>query len=425
MSRRRQRRSSNSSNKRYELGWVGLFLAATVSFIVASFLRDAEGLAYGFVGGFVWLVFLLFAFFLTLVYLAQFVVPLEEEITWSDSIDLILRHYMMRGKLFFANLFTPKPDIKEESPLPASFKKLQVGFVPSHNALPVLRGNGFSRAAGPGFVVLYKGEQVKEIVDLRPHVRSQPIRFITRDGIPVESTVGVTFQVRQPSEIQENDRRPYPYDPNAIFNVIYFYSLSDEQATQLWSEQVCPRAAALVVEQLSRHTLDEMYHSEQNGRILLRQIGEDVKQALQGTLAAQGINLIGVGVGHLQPPDPVKEQALRSWQTAWERKIAVQEGFGRAEALRRIKRRRARAQIEIINNILESIDTMRQVEDATLSEIIMLRMIEVLEDTAQDTTAHKLFPEPTISKLVLDATSEMRQLLEGPKAADGKEKKDT
>ncbi len=384
-------------------------------------LRDFLGLAYGLVGGIVWLVFLGMAFLFTLIYLAQFVVPMGEDIGWSDSIDMIVRHYNVRGKLFLESLFsTPKEDKQTGPPLPVSFKKLQAGFVASHDVLAVVRGNGYSRAAGPGFVVLYKGEQVLEAIDLRPHVRSQTVQVITRDGIPIETTVGVTFEVRRQSGLHDEDRRPYPYDRNAIFDVTYFYSMRDERSQQVWSEQVCPRAAALVIERLSRHTLDQIYNSEQNGRLLLREIAEDVKQALHETLHSKGIDLLSVGIGHLEPPDQVKEQSLRSWQAAWERRIAVQEGLGRAEALRLVKHRRARAQIEIISNILESIDAMREVEDATLSEIIMLRMIEVLEDTAHDTTVHKLFPETTISKLVLDATSEMRQLLEGPKPADGK-----
>lgn len=420
MRRRRQRRTNKNDERRYELGWVGLVLAFVVFLVIGSLLGDARGMAYEMLGGTVWTVFLGITFLLVLLYFAQFVLPQGEESGWSEGIDMVRRHYILRGNRFLKNMTSsPQAEKPPESSLPVSFKKLQAGFVPSHQVLAIGRGSGFSRAAGPGFVVLYKGEQVKEAIDLRPQVRGQSIRAITRDGIPVETMVGVTFTVRRQSEDQPQNGRPYSYDRAAIFEVAYFHSMSAQEGQQMWTEQVAPRAVALVTDRLARHSLDDLYNSEQNGRLLLNEISEDVRNTLSEALRGNGIELMEIGIGHLRPPVQVQEQRVRSWQSGWERRIKVREGVGQAEALRLIKRRRARAQIEIINNILESIDAMRYVEDATLSEIIMLRMIQVLEETAEDESIRKLLPEQVISKLVLDASSEMRQLLEGPKS-DGK-----
>jgi regulator of protease activity HflC (stomatin/prohibitin superfamily) len=418
LSKRRQRRVKNKTARRADLGWVGLFLALVTSFAIGSFLGDARGVPYDLLGGFFWAGMLLALFVLVLLYYAQFVLPLGEGDSWFEGIDMIWRHYLLRGSLFLKELGTPAEEEKqEEGALPVSFKKLKAGFVTSHNALAVARGNSYARAAGPGFVMLAKKEHIKETIDLRPQVRSQIIKANTRDGIPFETTVSVSFRVRQQNSGQGNDQRPYPYDREAIFHVSYLDSMSEDNKPQPWVEQVSPRAAALLLDKLALHKLDQLYNSEQNGRLLLQGIAEEIEQSLANWLSARGIELLGVGIGHLRPPVQIKEQRVRSWQAGWERRIKVQEGIGRAEALRRVKQTRARAQIEIINNILESIDAMRLAEDTNLSEIIMLRMIEVLEETAQDAMVRKLFPEQVISKLVMDASSEMRQLLKGPETA--------
>jgi hypothetical protein len=417
LSRNRRRRSRRTSNGRADLGLVGLVLAGIVSFAIGSFLRDHAGVPYNFFGGFFWVVILLITFATVLFYLAQFVLPRDDESdSWIEGTRMIWRHYVLRGDLFLKQYFPDPDDNKkqEESKLPVSFKKLKAGFVPSHEVLAIARGKEFRRPAGPGFVVLAKGEHVKELIDLRPHARSQQIKANTRDGIPVEATVGVTFEVWQLTSPPDNDLRPYPYDRQAIFPISYLHSMGEGDKPQPWTEQVCPQAAALVVEKLATYPLDRLYNSGENGRLLLSEIGQEIKEEMEKELQKKGINLIGVGIGHLQPPSPIKEQRIRSWQAGWERKITVREGHRQANVLRSVKLKRAQAQVEIINNILESIDATHHIEDSNLSEIIMLRMLEVLEQTAQDVMVRKLSAERGISELVLDASSEMRQLLRGP-----------
>jgi hypothetical protein len=396
---------------------VGLVLAGIVSFAIGSFLRDYAGVPYNLFGGFFWVVILLITFATVLFYLAQFVLPLDDESdSWIEGTRMIWRHYVLRGDLFLKQYF-PDPDDtekQEESKLPVSFKKLKAGFVLSHEVLAIARGKEFRRPAGPGFVVLAKGEHVKESIDLRPHARSQPIKANTRDGIPLEANVGVTFEVRQLTPPPDNDLRPYPYDRQAIFPISYLHSMGEGDKPQPWTQQICPQAAALAVEKLATHPLDRLYNSGENGRLLLNEIGQTIKRELEEELQEKGINLIGVGIGHLKPPAPIQEQRIRSWQAGWERKILVREGHRQANVLRSVKLKRAQAQVEIINNILESIDATNHIEDSSLSEIIMLRMLEVLEQTAQDVMVRKLGAEHGISELVLDASSEMRQLLRGP-----------
>jgi hypothetical protein len=399
------------------MGWVGLLLALIVAGAIGSMLQDAVGVPYGLFGALVWAGILAAAFSFGVSYHAQYVLPPGERDSWFEGGRMIWRHYRLRGFLFLKQLDPSNDNKGEESPLPTSFKKLNAGMVPSHDALALARGNSYARPAGPGFVMLYRGESIKAIIDLRPHVRGLPVKTNTRDGIPIETRVTVVFQVRRYELDHENGQQPYNYDREAIFHVAYMQSIDNGDQPRLWTEQICPPAAAMLVDELGRHMLDDLY-SVEGTPMLLPEIGRTIQQALQNQLAAQGVDLIGVGVGHLELPPQVREQRIRVWQMGWEQKIKVREGMGQAEVLRRVKQARARAQIEIITRILESIDAMRHLEDTNLSEIIMLRMIEVLEETAQDSTIRNLFPKQVVSKLVLGASSEMRQLLDGSQAGE-------
>jgi hypothetical protein len=124
--------------------------------------------------------------------------------------------------------------------------------------------------------------------------------------------------------------------------------------------------------------------------------------------------VLGVGVGGLQLPDGVRDQQFLTWRADWQRKIQVAHASGDAEAMRRMKRAQARAQIEIIENITHSIETMRQEEGVDLSQVIMLRMIEALEDAVSAGSVQALVPQQIIAGLVGDASRQMQAWVESP-----------
>jgi regulator of protease activity HflC (stomatin/prohibitin superfamily) len=101
----------------------------------------------------------------------------------------------------------------------------------------------------------------------------------------------------------------------------------------------------------------------------------------------------------LKPPDRIVEQKIINWQADWKRRTQVQEAEGDARIMKRLRLARARAQVEIIENIAKNIDIMRRTEEADLRDIVAYRMIEAMEKAISDETVQELVPENTRSNL--------------------------
>lgn len=286
--------------------------------------------------------------------------------------------------------------------------RLRAGILHSNHTLAVVKFNKFQRAAGPGFVVLDRRELIKQVVDLRPHFRAQPVAAMTRDGIPVDTAVFVTFQVQQQPETYLDDSVPYPFDQQAIFHVSHAASIDAEYQERNWTDRVIAQAATFLTDEISRYTLDELYRADEAGVPVISEIKQQIGRQLARRMEQDGISVHGVGMGQITIPEAVAAQRIKRWQAGWQRKIKMKEVAGDAEAVRRIKKARARAQIKIIETIAQNIDAMRQTENVDLTEIIMLRMIEALEEAVSDSSVRALVPQQVISNLVMDTSQQMQ-----------------
>ena len=390
----------------------GLLITAVLLGTLVYFLRDFLGIQYGTLGTLIWLVVLAAALFFSLLYFAQFLLPMEGIEGWTEGLRLLSRSYFggtanraWRPPPVPASLVTSEEET-QRSPLPSSFPHLRAGIIRSHYVLALARGQGFSRAAGPGFIMLHPAEVITDVIDLRRQLRSQPVQANTRDGIPIATTVIVIFQVRQ-QELDAHDGGPlYPYDREAIFQVSYANS-SDGRFTRDWTEQLGPRAAAILVDELAQYRLNDLYQ-EDASIAPFAMMQQTIKRQLERHADQIGIQILGVGIGHLQLPEEVVEQRIKTWQVNWERQIQVQRAVSDAEAERRLKNARARAQIEIIHNITQNIEAMRHAGNANLTQIVMLRMIEALEEATSDPVVQMILPQELISQLVGEASGQMK-----------------
>jgi regulator of protease activity HflC (stomatin/prohibitin superfamily) len=412
----RRKRRRQSAEKKLNLGALALVLAALALGGVGLLWRDAIGVPFGVYGGMIWTVALLLAFLFGLLYFSQFVLPGWDGRSWAQGLALIWRHYGQEANAYLKNLFRDD-DRKEERKtarlgLPPSFESLRAGRLPSCQILAVVRGNRFARAAGPGFVLLYRGEQVQQVLDLRPHTRRQAVTATTRDGIPVETAVFVTFQIRRQVQDLRQGEMPYPYDRDIIFQVNQAHSVDAAGEYAVWSEQLGPRAAAKLVTELAARNLDDLYQVEGQSVSPLAAIQQRLKRELQQEADMLGLDVLAVSIGRLTLPEDVTRQRIKTWRSRWQKEIQVQQARGDAETIRRVKRARARVQVEIIHNIIQNIERMRRQDAADLSQIVLLRMIEVLEEASADASVQALIPEQVITDLLLDTSSQMRRLLD-------------
>jgi regulator of protease activity HflC (stomatin/prohibitin superfamily) len=401
----RKKKRGSQTKPRSEFGIAGLLVALVILSAIGYALADATEYAYRWFGFFWWGTAVFVAFLLGLLYYALFILPIPGVEGWAEGLHLLVRNYLSAPQRLAAPdasaRSTPSADTPPElAELPPSFVSLKSGVARSHQVLALVRGATFARPAGPGFVVLYKGEGVGQIIDLRRHTRAQRVKANTRDGIPVELDVFVTFRIWQEESEIRPDQPIYHYNREAIFQVNYAGNVGAGDRFRAWSELVAPQAAALLVAEIAQYALEQLYQTDDSGFGPLTEIRQRLKRNLEQSDLLTGIDILGVGTGMLILPPAVYEQRLKQWRMQWEQEIKVRLATGDAEAERRLKRARARAQIEIIENITQNITTMRRTDGISLSEVVTLRMIGALEDAVTDASVKALVPPPVLSGMV-------------------------
>ncbi len=398
-------RNANSKHARNILIVVVFFIVLLV-YAVLRF-EDYTGRRYGISVGVVWTVGFCATFFFILVYFAQFVLPYRRGESWIEGLNMLINN-ITSG--FAPERPLPTVDIEQDE-LPRSFAKLNAGILKSHQVLALYRGNSFSRPIGPGFVRLYPVEAIDEVIDLRDHSRSHPLTVHTRDGIPVTSTASVTFRVRRPDHVAD-DQMPFPYDRDAIFKVSHLSSIELPDRVHPWCNQVAPQAAAYAVSEIARYNFDEL---PQNMGEINNRITEDLRQLF----SVEGIEIVSASAGSPKPPQEISQQKVNNWRAEWEQKIALQAAEGGLEAQRRLRRARARAQVEIIQTIVQSIEEMRTTGQSDLADIVTLRMIEVLEQAMSNSSTKGIVADPLLKNMLQDTALQMRSLLRPPDNSDG------
>ncbi len=388
---------------------MGLILALVVSMGIGLFLADAHGVPYRAIGALLWGGVLFTAFFFGLIYFAQFVLPLQDNDGWTEGWRLLTRHYSAPFASATINRMRNKP--RDSGHLPGSFRALRAGLLPSSQVLAIAKGTGYSRSAGPGFVMLYGGEFVTDVIDLRRHLRALPVKAITRDGIPIETTVTAIFRIRQTDTMDPADPLPHPYDKDGIFLASYAHTIAAKEKVRSWAGQLAPRLGELLTAELAQLTLNQLYDINDPDSNPIAELKRRLKNALTRDAEQQGVEVLGVGVSRLQLPEEVRQQRIRTWQADWQRKIKQQKAVGDAEALRRLKKARARAQIEIIETITQNINSMRFAEESDLTRIIMLRMIEVLEEAGAGKPYSMLMPPNVMSHLVQNTSAQLQAIV--------------
>lgn len=403
-----------------------LLLAAFLLGIVGALLHDFRGVSFGDVGSIIWAGAVLVSFLLGTAYISRLLLPVQGNMGWSEGFRLLWRNYT-RGaaNLLYGRrkegIVSPKKK-STASTLPASFSLIGAGFLYSHQVAAIRSGGGYKRAAGPGLVILSGGESVSQIFDLRPQSRRMSVSATTRDGIPVETSVSVVFQVRRPSPTQrrprsvESDVLPYPYDRDAIFDLTYTDSVAGDEKRS-WADLVCPQAATLLISEIGKYSLDELLVGAASEP--LEEIKDRIKLALkeqqgdnQMQSLSKGIDILSVGIGSLELPEDVEKKRLTSWQVEWLNKIDTETITGNIEAQRLYQQARADAQVENIENMLRSIEAMRNQSGGELHEVFMRQLIDVLEASASTSALRPLPSRVVMFNIANDASNEIRQALE-------------
>jgi hypothetical protein len=392
------------------LGLIGFILALFVLAMLAYLLKDYRGVPYNASLAIVWLYVCIATFVLGIMYFGQFMAPMRGDFGWLEGLRLILKSYTYTAEQFLndpgGKLKKKKSGIKGGDEIPSGLYTLGAGYVQSYQVLSLTKGAGFVRAADPRFVRLYKKERIRQVVDLRTQLRTQEVRFNTRDGIPLKTIVTVIFFVKRNLE-DHLEGTLYPFDRDAIFRLSYLDTVDVHGKEWKWTEQLAPRAAALLAEELSQYNLDGLIHIPATAVSPLLEISNRVLSVMQREFDAKGIKVLVAKGGVMELPPDVQKQNVHTWQADWKSKINVEEASSQAEVIRRMKQARARAQVKIIETIIQNLEAMRQESEVDAQQVIILRLIDALEE-AMAADVPGAVPQQIMASLLADTSAQMR-----------------
>ena len=407
-----------------------LLLAALLLGAIGALLHDYREVEYRGVGALLRGGAVLITFVLGTVHLSRRVLPLQNNLGWAEGFRLLWRSYLMGANALLAGRrheplhTTTKSKKPSATTLSPSFQLLGAGFLFSHQAAAITRGNSFVRADGPGLVFLHPGEAIAQIFDLRTQSRKQPVEATTRDGILVKTSVSVSFHVRRlpPGERRprsvETDTIPYPYDRQALFDLTYAGSVAGEEGRLSWADQICPQAATLLVGEIGRFTLDQLLVS--GAAEPMGEIKANIKRGLEamqtsedGPTLPKGVTIASVGVGGVELPEDVVTKRLGTWQVEWHSQATGDIAVATIETQRLVNRARARAVADSIDSLLSSIETVQaQGQGGQLHEVILQQLTKSLETVLTKQVISDLPQRAQLMNLASSTSHELRRALE-------------
>lgn len=370
------------------------FILATAAF----FLKDSYGVQFRFSGSYIWLAAYLFAFSGYLFYLVQFILPLNWTDSWYQGLRLSLPYnFPILNQI--AGLFVPRPRApaateQAQGSLSQGFLTHKAGIIPSHQALALISGSSYSRSAGPGFVRLQPSETVAQVVNLRRHLRRICVKAMSSDGIPIELDITVIFQVKQEDSFDEPGI-VYPYDTGAIFWVNYLENFESDQGVSTWTERIEHETESLLVEELSRYSLDQLFQPDQTSAQSLTRVRARLQNRLTNAFVRYDITILQVFVSKVELPEEIVDQRIIVWQADWHKQAeqeAMEEEF--VEELHHELAEKV-VQVEIIQRILDDIEAIRDRGGTDLADAVLISVAEAIKTVTADERVMSVLPEET------------------------------
>ncbi len=269
-------------------------------------------------------------------------------------------------------------------------------LVDGHSALVTQRGHNHFRVLGPGahFTQPFEygplphrgGEPavVREVVDLRRQVRTQPVRAQTKDGMYVKTTLVMQFQIDRDPDPKLDEHFFYRFHERAVHQAVMSERV-DPQSDERYDWTTLPLSFGMdaLLQIISTYTLDELYAPRDDDPTfspphMRDRLSEELTAALREQLQERGIQLLFAGCARITPDDArVTVQRIDHWRALHQREIAIEGAHVDSEVIKQTQAARGAAQR---NMILQILDGMRAAPDLNTNALISLRMVAALEE---------------------------------------------
>lgn len=354
--------------------------------LIGFLLRTPQNDILSLRGLILWLSGAGFAFLLLMQLIAQFLLPRPGAATAQHAFSLLLESLFPQNKKKRHNVAPTK--------LPDTLAQFGVGYPESHETLVVTQPGKGVVPIEPGYVVLKRKQAISRQIDLRPIIGNEPVRATTIDGIPVDTTVYVRFQIRQPLHtVDENV--PFPYDSNAIREAHRAETVREGNQRALWYERIATRASYYVVDQMARYSLDNLFPSEPQAVYPIERILDQVQRKLSAEFEPQGVAIGAVWLGQFVFPPNVADKRIKLWKGRWDNRIKLKEDSQRiGKGIRPMKVDEAKIRVEVLEELIGNMREMRAASSDPLSQQITYQIEEMLRIAAVDGVIRTLIPAP-------------------------------
>lgn len=274
-------------------------------------------------------------------------------------------------------------------------------------------GLNYKGVRPPGLTFTDRFEEIKEVFDLRPQLRSFMVKATTKDGIALDFLAFVPFRISTGEEapsfnietevmpkekevVQEEfvfhysqtiddsqypemtqlpakkggprkkhtiTGNPFPYSEDAVIRAaraqMIEYRRQGEGKAQVesrnskpWHELVPLMADRVLKNIIAQYTFDQLCEPFDPQRDPRTEIRERYLTDLKAAVEPWGVQIVGGGISNLMPADKaILNTRIEHWRTLWAPKIIAQLGKAEAEALSLEAEARALAYKELITRI--------------------------------------------------------------------------
>ncbi len=355
-----------------------------------SVLLSTSGFTLGYLGGLLWVCGGTAAFLLTISFFANYITPPLNDATNRASYNsfLLLLRYSV------GNTFSRRSRSKHQTKnIPISFDTLKAGEIPFYHCYAIYRNATFNTALKPGFALLNSGDQIHTVYDLRPQIRQINLDLATRDGIPITTKLSVEFFIRRPRNRQRS-RLPFPFETKAIHDLCKAdtVELTEREHTIHPFDQVVRRGEFFATKAIAERTLDDLLQVNSADGQPLRPVINEVRERLAKQFNPKGIHIYSVRLAPLSLPSQVQKTQLAAWEKSWQKPI---ENRNLGKGIGRISPEQARAQLEVIEDLMENLDTFADADsEIAIRDDILAQVRTVITDAAAEGLLQTLIPEP-------------------------------
>jgi hypothetical protein len=294
------------------------------------------------------------------------------------------------------------------------------------------RCNRFSRVVGPGLPMTFldRYERIKEIIDLKPQIKTGYVMPWTKDGIRIKLTIRAECQINASPEAREKSSKfQYPFDPLAVKAAVERMTVrvdpnTGELIEASWLDGAWGSVTGAINAFVAGHTLDELFFAQKIDveneletsvenvgsleQIFSKRFADEKLGDVNRALAQNGVKVLGIQITKCEMlpykySDEIVKMRIKYWESAQERVAALRNSRAEADRIRAREQAHAEAQRTLLMTIIQSLERL---DPESLTEPLLLSLSGLIDQSLDDPIVR-----PMIAKEAFAVLDRVRNLL--------------